>query len=227
MKIGFCAIWKNKLSEYHANKDDEIDTTLKIRECFNKANDLGIKIHGLHNIRWSSDNQYFTYWECPKFEVLEIIISDLEKAGDFKFAKSKHYVGNELYSFSLGRKDVLKTNLSLGSILFIGLKKNLVNSKPQIFCEVLEKLLKDNKLTNNYPLIQDGEKIKFAYLKKQNTVGGEVIAILNQLPPELKLQDYIDYDKQFEKSFIEPMKSVMGAAGWQTEHISSLENFFG
>ena len=89
------------------------------------------------------------------------------------------------------------------------------------------KLLKDNKLTNNYPLIQDGEKIKFAYLKKQNTVGGEVIAILNQLPPELKLQDYIDYDKQFEKSFIEPMKSVMGAAGWQTEHISSLENFFG
>ena len=89
------------------------------------------------------------------------------------------------------------------------------------------KLLKDNKLTNNYPLIQDGEKIKFAYLKKQNTVGGEVIAILNQLPPELKLQDYIDYDKQFEKSFIEPMKSVMGAAGCQTELISSLENFFG
>ena len=150
MKIGFCAIWKNKLSEYHANKNDEIDTTLKINECFHKANDLGIKIHGLHNIRWSSDNQYFTYWECPNFEVLEIIISDLEKAGDFKFAKSKHFIGNELYSFSSGRKDVLKTNLSLGSILFIGLKKNLANSKPQIFCEVLEKLLKDNKLISNY-----------------------------------------------------------------------------
>ena len=89
------------------------------------------------------------------------------------------------------------------------------------------KLLKDNKLLGSYPLIQDGEKIKFAYLKKQNTVGGEVIAILNQLPPELKLQDYIDYDKQFEKSFIEPMSSVMNAVGWQTEHISSLENFFG
>ena len=89
------------------------------------------------------------------------------------------------------------------------------------------KLLKDKKLTNNYPLIQDGEKIKFAYLKKQNMVGGEVIAILNQLPPELELQDYIDYDKQFEKSFIEPMKSVMGAAGWQTEHISNLNDFFG
>ena len=38
MKIGFCAIWKNKLSEYHATKNDENDTTLKISECFDKAN---------------------------------------------------------------------------------------------------------------------------------------------------------------------------------------------
>jgi DNA polymerase elongation subunit (family B) len=89
------------------------------------------------------------------------------------------------------------------------------------------KLLKDNKLLGNYPIIQDGEKIKFAYLKKQNTVGGEVIAIPNQLPSEFELQDYIDYDKQFSKSFIEPMSSVMNAVGWQTERISTLEDFFG
>jgi DNA polymerase elongation subunit (family B) len=89
------------------------------------------------------------------------------------------------------------------------------------------KLLKDHKLLGDYPKIQDGEKIKFAYLKKQNTVGGEVIAIPNQLPSEFKLQEYIDYDKQFEKSFIEPMSSVMNAVGWQTEHISDLSDFFG
>ena len=53
-----------------------------------------------------------------------------------------------------------------------------------------------------------------------------MIAILNQLPPELELQEYIDYDKQFEKSFIEPMSSVMNAVGWKTEHVSSLEDFF-
>ena len=82
-------------------------------------------------------------------------------------------------------------------------------------------------MLGNYPKIQDGEKIKFAYLKKQNTVGGEVIAILNQLPPELELQEYIDYDKQFEKSFIEPMSSVMNAVGWKTEHVSDLSEFFG
>ena len=89
------------------------------------------------------------------------------------------------------------------------------------------KLLKDKKLTNDYPLIQDGEKIKFAYLKKPNTTGGEVIAILNQLPPELQLEQYIDYDKMFQKSFIDPMSTVMSAIGWQTEHISTLEDFFG
>jgi len=89
------------------------------------------------------------------------------------------------------------------------------------------KLLKDKKLTNDYPLIQDGEKIKFAYLKKPNTTGGEVIAILNRLPPELQLEQYIDYDKMFQKSFIDPMSTVMSAIGWQTEHISTLEDFFG
>ena len=89
------------------------------------------------------------------------------------------------------------------------------------------KLLKDHKLVNDYPTIKDGEKIKFAYLKKQNTTGGESIAILNQLPKEFELQEYIDYDKMFEKSFIEPMRVILNAVGWQTEHIASLESFFG
>jgi DNA polymerase elongation subunit (family B) len=89
------------------------------------------------------------------------------------------------------------------------------------------KLLKDNNLLNSYPTIKDGEKIKFAYLKKPNPVGDSVIAILNNLPPEFGLNEYIDYDLQFNKSFIEPMSSVMGAIGWKTEHVSTLEDFFG
>jgi len=89
------------------------------------------------------------------------------------------------------------------------------------------KLLKDKNLLNSYPTIKDGEKIKFAYLKKPNPVGDSVIAILNNLPPEFGLKEFIDYDLQFNKSFIEPMSSVMGAIGWKTEHISTLEDFFG
>ena len=92
---------------------------------------------------------------------------------------------------------------------------------------IYNKLLKDKKLLNSYPTIKDGEKIKFAYLKKPNPVGDTVIAILNTLPEEFGLKEYIDYDLQFQKSFIEPMSSVMGAVGWQTEHISDLSEFFG
>ena len=92
---------------------------------------------------------------------------------------------------------------------------------------IYNKLLKDKKLLNSYPTIKDGEKIKFAYLKKPNPVGDTVIAILNQLPEEFGLGEYIDYDLQFQKAFIEPMSSVMGAVGWNTEHISTLEDFFG
>jgi DNA polymerase elongation subunit (family B) len=89
------------------------------------------------------------------------------------------------------------------------------------------KLLKDKKLLSSYPTIKEGEKLKFAYLKKPNPVGAEVISILNNLPVEFELKDYIDYDKQFQKAFLEPMSSVMDSVGWKTEYISSLEDFFG
>ena len=92
---------------------------------------------------------------------------------------------------------------------------------------IYNKLLKDKKLLQSYPTIKDGEKIKFAYLKKPNPVGDTVIAILNNLPEEFDLKEYIDYDLQFSKAFIEPMSSVMNSVGWKTEHISTLEDFFG
>ena len=92
---------------------------------------------------------------------------------------------------------------------------------------IYNKMLKEMKLMNSYPTIKDGEKIKFAYLKKPNPVGDTVIAILNNLPHEFDLKEYIDYDLQFSKAFIEPMSSVMNSVGWKTERVSTLEDFFG
>ena len=92
---------------------------------------------------------------------------------------------------------------------------------------IYNKMLKEMKLMNSYPTIKDGEKIKFAYLKKPNPVGDTVIAILNNLPHEFDLKDYIDYELQFNKAFIEPMSSVMNSVGWKTERVSTLEDFFG
>lgn len=88
------------------------------------------------------------------------------------------------------------------------------------------KHLKDFKLTSKYELIENGTRIKFCYLKVPNTIKENVIAFPDVLPEELGLNRYIDYDLQFEKTFIEPLKLIMDAIGWTVEDQSSLEDFF-
>tara|TARA_B100000497_G_scaffold63793_1_gene72102 strand:- start:7925 stop:9226 length:1302 start_codon:yes stop_codon:yes gene_type:complete len=86
--------------------------------------------------------------------------------------------------------------------------------------------IKTMKLQNKYPMIQEGEKIKFLYLKTPNPIGENVIAYFQTLPNEFKLDKYIDYDQQFEKSFLEPLTKFCSAIGWYVEKRGSLESFF-
>ena len=86
---------------------------------------------------------------------------------------------------------------------------------------------KKNKLTHKYPLIQDGEKIKFVYLKTPNKIGENVISYLNTFPKEFALDKQVDYDLQFGKSFLDPIKVIMDVIGWQPEKVASLEFLFG
>jgi DNA polymerase elongation subunit (family B) len=88
------------------------------------------------------------------------------------------------------------------------------------------KLLKDHKLTKKYQIIQEGEKIKFSYLKEPNPVGDTVISMGTVLPTEFGLHEYINYNMQFEKSFLEPLKTILSCVGWDYEKRSTLENFF-
>ena len=86
--------------------------------------------------------------------------------------------------------------------------------------------VKEKKLTNKYSLINNGEKIKFLYLKKPNIIQENVISFIQDFPTELGLDKYIDYDLQFEKSFVEPLKSILDAIGWNVEKTVNLELFF-
>ena len=86
--------------------------------------------------------------------------------------------------------------------------------------------IKSNKLTNKYSLIQNGEKIKFIYLKKPNIIHENVISFIQDFPKELNLDRYIDYDLQFEKAFLEPLKIILDSIGWNVEKTVSLESFF-
>jgi len=87
--------------------------------------------------------------------------------------------------------------------------------------------IKEKKLTNKYSLIANGEKIKFLYLKKPNIIQENIISFIQDFPKELGLDRYIDYDLQFEKSFLEPFKAILDAIGWNVEKTVNLELFFG
>ena len=86
--------------------------------------------------------------------------------------------------------------------------------------------LKKYKLTKKYQLIQDGDKTKFCYMKVPNPVQENVFSILTVLPKEFGVEKYIDYDTQFDKAYLEPLKTIVNTIGWRTERVSSLENFF-
>ena len=87
-------------------------------------------------------------------------------------------------------------------------------------------LLKKHKLTKKYQSIREGEKIKFAYLKEPNTLRENVISVSTHLPKEFGLEKYIDYDLQFDKAFLQPIKNILDVIGWKTEKQGSLESFF-
>ncbi len=86
--------------------------------------------------------------------------------------------------------------------------------------------VKERGLDNKYSIINNGDKIKFVYLKKANPIRENVISFLNDFPYELGLDRYIDYELQFNKAFLEPVKGILDSIGWNVEKVANLELFF-
>lgn len=84
----------------------------------------------------------------------------------------------------------------------------------------------DKKKLKKYEKIMSGSKIKYAYMKLPNPYQLQVLGCSSEMPPEFGLEKYIDYDLQFEKSYIEPLKSILSTIGWNTEKVATLEDFF-
>jgi len=87
--------------------------------------------------------------------------------------------------------------------------------------------LKQLGLTKKYPLIQEGEKLKFTYLRMPNHFKNDVISFPGRIPKEFELDNYIDYDVQFDKAFLEPISVILRCMKWSAEKTNSLEDFFG
>lgn len=87
-------------------------------------------------------------------------------------------------------------------------------------------LLKKHGLTKKYPRIQEGEKLRFTYLRVPNIINDTVISYPGRLPPEFDLHRFVDYDLQFDKAFIEPLKAILDCVGWKAYQESDLTSFF-
>jgi len=87
--------------------------------------------------------------------------------------------------------------------------------------------IRDMKLQNRYPYIQEGDKIKFLKLIEANPFRFDVISYITTLPQEFNLHKFIDRETQFEKTFLDPMRFILQSIGWSHEKKASLEAFFG
>jgi hypothetical protein len=82
-------------------------------------------------------------------------------------------------------------------------------------------------LSKKYERIKEGDKIKFIYLKEPNTIGENCIAFTSVIPVEFDLLKYADYETMFEKSFLEPMNTILDGIGWSSKPQATLEGLFG
>lgn len=90
-----------------------------------------------------------------------------------------------------------------------------------VYNEHLNKL----KLLSKYPLAQNGDKIKYIYLKKPNPIKSDVISYNNNFPHDFGLSLYIDYEKQFYVAFLKPIIGILEVIGWKHEKTNTLDMF--
>jgi DNA polymerase elongation subunit (family B) len=86
--------------------------------------------------------------------------------------------------------------------------------------------IRKKKLDHKYPIIQNGEKIKYCYMKLPNPIHENAISFIQTFPKELDLEKYVDYTTQFNKAFLDPLTNILDAIGWKSEKKINLTNFY-
>jgi hypothetical protein len=91
-------------------------------------------------------------------------------------------------------------------------------------------LIEKKNLSKKYPYIQEGDKIKFLHMVEPNVYQSSAISFMTKLPKEFDVRGNLDYNTQFEKSFIEPLKFITDRIRWKIDNSygtqGTLEDFF-
>lgn len=179
-----------------------------------------MKITGIESVRSSTPQVCRTLIE----KTLDIIINEDELAVQ-KFISDARVAFRKLrpeeVAFPRGVSDIEKYTDKKGPDGYT--KGTPIHVRAAI---LYNRTIINNKLSKKYPLIKSKDKIKFSYLRVPNRIKENVIAFPDILPMELNLENYIDYDKQFNKSYLEPMKHILEAIDWSTEKTNTIEDFF-
>lgn len=204
---------------------DKAIWTAKKRYILNVYNQEGVaydkaklKMQGIEAIRTS------TPAVCRKAikETLEVIMNSSEDVMQKFVASFREEFGSLSFSQIASPRGVsdIDKYLDNGSIFKKGTP---INVKGAI---MYNHLIKKLKLDKKYEKIVNAQKIKYSYLKTPNPIACNVIASPGDLPPEFGLDRYVDRDLQFEKSYLEPIKTICEAIGWKTEKTYTLEDLW-
>ena len=112
-------------------------------------------------------------------------------------------------------------------------KYNLFKSRSPIHVRgaiLYNHLVEKHKLNNKLVYIQEGDKIKFLHMKQPNVYQSSSISFVTELPKGLGLDELVDRELQFTKSFVEPLKFITDKVLWRIDDSygqqGSLESFF-
>jgi len=199
--------------------------TAKKRYILNVHNNEGvqysepkIKIMGLESIKSSTPQACRTAMK----EMFKIIVTgEEEKTQEAIASFKKHFksLSPDQVAFPRGVTDIKKWTSR--STLYK--KGTPIHVRGAL---LYNNQLKAKGLNRKYQVIQNGDKIKFLYMLMPNTLRENVIAFPDFLPNELELNKYIDYDKQFQKAFLDPIDIILKAIGWTSEPQADLQQFF-
>lgn len=205
---------------------DKAIWTAKKRYILNVYNSEGVqyaepklKISGIEAIKSSTPSA------CREKikEALKIIISGNE-------SEMQDYIENFRQEFKSLPPEDISFPRSINGLKEYGDNKTIYKKGTPIHVRgalIHNYTIDQNKLGKSVQKIQEGEKIKFIYLKEPNSLQTDVISFLNRWPKEFDIDKYIDYNLQFEKSFIDPLKIILDCINWKAEKINSLDSFFG
>jgi DNA polymerase elongation subunit (family B) len=192
-----------------------------------------LNVYNNEGVQYSEPRMKVSGLEMVKSSTPQFIRENMEKAIDIMLKGTQ----DQLHDFMIELRDKFK-NLPPEEISFPrgirGVSKytdavTLYTKGTPIHVKgalIYNNAIKQKGLSKKYPFINEGEKIKFSYLKMPNPFKETVISFPVRLPKEFDLQKYIDYDMQFEKAFIEPVKVISDCIDWTLEKQSSLEDFF-